>query len=310
MPVSDLSQDFIINKGDRPDGMRGPSTDDLWGDVEVQAAPDGMSRGYVERDLEAHPIGSLFGSTGVEEYNKNIPLIPWEEVEERIAEKNAKKLRLSDFRMIGDNGNPIKSLDQNGQGYCWEYSTAAAITLKRALMDLPHIRLSPHSAACKIKNFRDEGGWCGLSASFSMLKESGPCGIVPAKYWPEKSMSRKYDTQENWDIARNFTITEGFFDLQQPVYGKTLTFQQIVSSLLADVPTVGDFNWWAHSILLMDVEIASLKYPANDPRRYALRIWNSWRDEWGRMGTGVIVGDKVVPDGAVAVRNVAYCEEV
>lgn len=305
MPVSDLSQDFIINKGDRPDGMRGPSASDMWGDVDIEPSPVGFSRGYVERDLEAHPVGSLFGSTGVEEFNKIIPLIPWEEVEERIAEMNAKKTRLSDIRMIGDNGNPIVSLDQNGQGYCWAYSPAAAITLRRAQMGLPHIRLSAHSLACRIKNFRDEGGWCGLSTTDAIK-----VGYVPTKYWTEKSMSRSLNNQANWDIAQNFRVTEGFLDLQQPVHGKTLTFQQVVSCLLAGVPVPGDFNWWSHSICLMDVEIATLQYPMNDPRRYGIRIWNSWRDSWGRLGTGVIVGNKVVPDGAVAIRDVTYCEEV
>lgn len=306
--VSDLSQDFIINSADRPDGMRGPSAPSSWGDVDIEPTPGGYARGYVERDLEANPVGSLFGDS--EDFNKQVDLIPWEEFQDRIEEKNRKKTRIFDTRMIGNNGKPMPALDQNGQGYCWFYSMTRAIEIKRALMGLPYVRLSGHSGAFVIKNGRDEGGWCGLSAQFAMLKDSGKCGVVPAKLWPEKAMSRRFDTDEAWAMAKNFAITEGFFDLQQPVHGKTLTFQQVASLLLADIPVVGDFNWWSHSILLMDIEIASLSFPATDPRRYALRIDNSWSDRWGRIGTGVIVGNKVVPNGAVGVRNVTYYEGV
>lgn len=308
--VSDLSNDFVVNSGDRPPGMRGPSAPSMWGNVDAEPCPVGFSRGYVERDLEAHPVGSLFGSSGTDDYSKMIDLIPWEEMQDRIEEKNAKKTRMSDIRMIGNKGEPMPSLDQNGQGYCWEYDFCRLVEMKRALMGLPYVRLSGHSAACVIKNFRDEGGWIGLSTQFGMWKESGKCGVVPAKLWPEKSMSRKYDTPENWEVARNFTVTEGFIDLQQPVYGKTLTFQQVATLLLSDIPVGGDFNWWSHSVCLMDIEIATLQYPANDPRRYAIRLQNSWTDRWGRLGTGIIVGSKVVPDGAVGVRNVTYFEDL
>jgi hypothetical protein len=308
--VSDLSQDFIINKGDRPDGMRGPSAPSMWGDVDIEPSPVGFGRGYVERDIEAHPVGSLFGGSGNDQYSKMIDLIPWEEMQDRIEEKTRTKTRMSDIRMIGNNGEPMPSLDQNGQGYCWFYDLTRLIEMKRALMGLPYIRLSGHSGAYVLKDGRDEGGWIGLATTFAMFKEGQKCGVVPAKYWPEKAMNRKYDTPENWEIAKNFCVTEGFIDLQQPVYGKTLTFQQVLTLLLSDIPVGGDFNWWSHSVALLDVEIATLKYPMNDPRRYAIRIQNSWRDSWGVLGTGVILGDKVVPDGAVGVRNVPYCEEV
>jgi hypothetical protein len=304
--VSDLSQDFIINAGDRPDGMRGPSAPSDWGDIDAEPCPEGMSRGYVERDLEKHPVGSLFGSMGTDEFNKDVPLLSFEEIAERVEQNEKEKTRISDIRMIGDNGKPIASLDQNGQGYCWAYSTCHGIMIRRAQMGLPYIRLSAHSLACKIKNFRDEGGWCGLSAT-NAIADTG-FGYVPTKYWPEKSMSRQYDTQANWEIAKKFTITEGFMDLQQPIYGKTLTFQQTLSCLVAGIPVVGDFNHWAHSILLKDPVLATDRYPLADPRTWGIRIWNSWRDAWGRLGTGILLGKKCIPDGAVAIRDVTYAE--
>lgn len=294
--TSDLSKDFIINESDRPDGMRSSPIDN-------SLPPPGMSKGYVERDLSLHPVGSLEGSVGSAEFNKEVPLIPWEAFPELIREQESKKTRLSDIRMIGDKGNPIPSLDQNGQGFCWDYSTLSGITLKRAEMGLPYIRLSGHSLACKLTNFQDKGGWCGWSTS-----EATKHGYVPVSLWPEKSMNRKYDTSEAWAMAQNFRITEGFLDMQQKVYDMSLTFQQIASCILSGIPCPVDFDWWSHSILGMDLVYVTDKFPVNDVRCYGLRIWNSWRDAWGFMGTGVILGKKAVPMGATAIRNVTYYE--
>ncbi len=297
---SDISKDFIINKGDRPDGMRSISEEIVSDEIQP---PPGMSKGYVERDLNKFPVGTLFGSMTTDEFNKDIPLIPFENWPELIQEQERNKSRLSDIRMIGNKGEPIPAYDQNGQGYCWAYSSLSGVTLTRAKMGLPYIRLSGHSLACKIKNFQDEGGWCGLSAS-----KATTLGYVPESLWPEKSMNRKYDTEENWEVAKNFRITEGFMDLQQAAYDMALTFQQLGSCLLGGIYCPVDFNFWSHSILGMDIVYVSNQYPVNDPRCYGLRILNSWRDSWGFLGTGIILGKKAVPNGAVAIRNVMYYE--
>jgi hypothetical protein len=127
-------------------------------------------------------------------------------------------------------------------------------------------------------------------------------------HWPEKSMNRSLNNEANWKIAQNYRLTEGFMDLQQPIYGKTLTFQQVCSCLLARVPVVTDYNHWSHSVLGMDVVSATDKYPVDDPRSYGLRIWNSWTDRFGRLGTGILLGYKAVPDGAIAIRSVTYSD--
>jgi len=296
--TSDLSKDFIINESDRPDGMR--STDI---DIDHSLPPSGFKTGYEKRDLSKFPVGSLEGAVGSTEFNKEVPLIPYDEFPERIREQEEKKTRLSDIRMIGNKGEPIPSLDQDGQGFCWTYSTAGGITLKRAAMGLPYIRLSGHSLANKLTKFQDRGGWCGWSTS-----EATKYGYVPASLWPEKSMNRKYDTAEAWAMAQNFRITEGFLDMDQRVYDMSLTFQQIASCILSGIPCPVDFDWWSHSILGMDLVYVSDKFPVTDIRCYGLRIWNSWRDAWGFLGTGVILGRKAVPMGATAIRNVTYYE--
>jgi len=297
--LSDISKDFIVNESDRPDGMR---TTDL--PPENSIVPIGFKTGYVERDLSQYPVGSLDGAMESSEFNKEVPLIPMEEWPALLEEMEAKKTRLSDIRMIGDRGKPIPSLDQNGQGYCWSYSTAHAIMLKRAAQGQPYIRLSGHSLAWVIKNGKDEGGWCGLSTS-----EATKRGYMPTSLWTEKSMNgRQFNTPENWEIAKNFRIEEGFLDMNQKVWDMDLTFQQIGSCLLSGIPCPVDYDWWGHSILGMDLTYVTNKYPVTDIRCWGIRIWNSWRDSWGYLGTGVILGKKAVPMGATAIRNVPYYE--
>ena len=164
--------------------------------------------------------------------------------------------------------------------------------LARAVALAPHVRLSAHAVACKVKNFRDEGGWCGLSAKF--VRENG---IPTVGFWAEKSMSRTFDTAETWANAAKHKIDEDWVDLTRPVWGQNLTFDQVATCLLLGIPCALDFNHWSHSVCglrLVRVEAGS----------YGIKIWTSWTDSWGDRGMGILRGTKAVPDGAVATRTV------
>lgn len=214
---------------------------------------------------------------------KDLPLIPRSEWSDRIKEKEEKKSRISDVRTW-------PSLDQNGQGYCWAYSTTSCVMLLRSLMNQPYVRLSAHAIGCKVKNFRDQGGWCGLSAQFQ--REHG-CPSV--EYWVEKSMSRSYDKPETWENAKLHMVTEEWADLTKAVYDQNLTFDQVATCLLCNIPCAVDFDWWGHSVCAMDlVEV--------EPGSFGLLILNSWSDSWGERGAGVLRGDRAIPHGAVALR--------
>lgn len=162
--------------------------------------------------------------------------------------------------------------------------------LLRGVMNQPHVRLSAHAVACKIKSFRDEGGWCGLSAKFQ--REQG-CPSVA--FWPEKSMNRSHDRPEVWANAGLHRVSEEWVDLTRDVYDQTLTFDQVATCLLSRIPCALDYNWWAHSVCGMDlVEVES--------GSFGIRILNSWTDGWEDRGTSVLRGNKAIPDGAVALR--------
>jgi hypothetical protein len=174
---------------------------------------------------------------------------------------------------------------------CWAYSTTRTVEYVRAIQNLPYVALSAHSVGCVVKGFRDEGGWCGLSAEYIRAK-----GVVPESLWPAKSMSRSHNTAANWEEAAKYRITEDFVDLARPVYDQNLTFAQMVSCLLQNVPCVGDFNWWGHSVCAVDVDEMD--------GEVVLDIDNSWTPGWGDNGTGKLRGSKKIPDGAVATRSV------
>lgn len=240
---------------------------------------DGEVKGHglVPRDYSIYPR-EMFDPPA------QLQLIPRSEWSERIKEKARLKSQLSDLR------GSIPSLDQNGQGYCWAYSTTSAVMLLRAISNQPYVRLSAHAIGCKVKNFRNEGGWCGLSAKFHR-----EVGCPSVTHWQEKSMSRENDKPDTWANAAMHKVTEEWVDLASSVYDQNLTFDQVATCLLSNIPCAVDFNWWSHSVCGCDlVEV--------EPGSFGLRIWNSWSDSYGERGMGVLRGSKAIPNGAVALR--------
>lgn len=223
----------------------------------------------------------------------DIKLVPRSEWSARCRERAEQRTGLRFLRGIGDGGRRIPSLDQNGQGYCWAYSTGMAIMMARLGAGQPYVRLSPHAVACKIKGFRDQGGWCGLSAQFA--RETG---FPDESVWPQKSMSRTHDTAATWANAAKHRITLDYADLTRSVWEQNLTLDQLASVLLTNQGAcMVDFNWWGHSVCAIDfIEV--------EPGSFGLVILNSWTDQWGDAGIGVLRGSRMVPDGAIAVRAV------
>lgn len=218
-----------------------------------------------------------------------IPLIPKSEWIPRIRDRKKYKTGLRDSIFKRGKIGPVK--DQNGQGYCWFYSVTRSVEYARAIMGLDYVPLSAHSGACVIKNFQNQGGWCGLAAQFIREK-----GIVPESLWPAKSMSRSYNTEENWKEAEKYKIVEDYVDLTKPVYDQNIPYEYVVSCLLQNIPVVLDYNWWGHSVLGVDLEEID--------GQEAIDIDNSWTPGWGDNGTARLQGSRRVPDGAIATRVV------
>lgn len=262
---------FVIDDSTPNDLIYAPTVD---GEVK--------GHGLVPRDLSIYPPG-MFAPPS------EMPLIPRSEWDARIDEQERTKSSLEHVRMTGNNGQMIPSLDQNGQGYCWAYSTTMAVMLLRAVMNQPYVRFSAHAIGCKVKNFQNQGGWCGQSAKFH--KDYG-CPTVA--YWAEKSMSRSNDNPQTWANAAKHKVTEDWVDVTTSLYDQNLTTDQLASCLLSNTPAAVDYNEWSHSI-------CAIRWVRIEAGSYGPKILNSWTDGWGDRGMAVIRKGWTV-DGSVGLR--------
>lgn len=246
-------------------------------------------RGAVPRDFTADPVTMFADPTNA------IPDMTLDEIAQRIVEGEEAQSTLRHVRRRAG----IKALDQNGQGYCWAYSTGMVLMLVRARDNQPYVRFSPHAVACKIKGFRDEGGWCGLSAKFAR-----EVGYPSEEFWPQKSMNRTNDNSQTWANAALHKTGEEWVDLARPVYDQNVTKKQMLTALVMNVPTMGDWNWWAHSTAMEKALLRGKRtnYTLQD---FGVGGVNSWTENWGDKGEFDLWDGKSVPDGAVCVRTVA-----
>lgn len=242
--------------------------------------------GLVDRDVVNVPYGSYAKSTA-NWSDTGMALIPREEWSGRIKQLNESYSRLSDIRSSAR----IESLDQGKEGFCWCYSAANCLTMIREKNNLPYVRLSPHAIGMKIFG-RNRGAWGAMAMEFLSTH-----GCPDTEFWPEKSTNLAWDTDACWQNAKKYTVTEGWMDLDVPAYNRDVTFDQVMTALLTRTPVVLDYMWWGHSVMGLDaVEIDATK-PLSDPDRWAINIWNSWGDSWGENGTGLLLGNKAIPDG-------------
>lgn len=274
------------------------------------------SRGAVPRDYSVQPR-EMFDSPD------QMVVFPQAEWAERIADKIGHKSQNSDIRLRGNDGQPMPSLDQDGVGYCWSHSTTQGVHVTRAVKNLPFVPLSAFAVAATIKKGANEGGWGGLSAQFARER-----GIPAQSVWPQGDRNyRKYDKPETWASAAKHKLIEEWVDLTRDVYDQTLTFAQVISCALSNLSGPVDFNWWSHSVCLLDAVNGNGLFGTDSARRddgklmtvleyeiawgiehpvtagFGIRIWNSWTDGWSDRGMGVLSGQKAIPDGALAIRS-------
>jgi hypothetical protein len=169
-------------------------------------------------------------------------------------------------------------------------STTSCAMVLRAKQNDPYIPLSAFAIASIIKNYQNQGGWGSESLEFAMK-----IGLPSQAYWPQGKVQRALDTAEMREDAGKRKIAEAWQDLGER------NFDAAMTCLLLGEAGIGDFNWWAHSVCLLDpVEI--------EKGSFGIRIWNSWADEWGENGTGILQGSKAIPDSCWFPRAVSPSE--
>jgi len=226
--------------------------------------PQGYSTGYVPRDYESRPVG--YHKAGAPAYGKGV-LIPRSEWDDRIAEKEKNKSRISDILDAAG----VPSTDQNGTNYCWFFGVVGACQARRAVAGLPYVALSPACGAAQIKGFRNQGGW-GADAVEWMVEH----GVCSTDLWPQAAISRKYLTDEATAQAATFKLVE-WDDVEE------YDFDALMSELLQPdpIPCALGLDWWGHLIFACDgVKLGTGKY--------GVRIRNSWGADYGDNGYAVL----------------------
>ena len=249
--------------------------------------PKDVGFGLVPRDYSVDPQ-EMFASPD------DMVLIPESEWDARYDEQEELQSSLEHIYLSGPNGAPaFKNLDQNGDGYCWSYSTGHSIMIDRLRRNLPLVRLNPHGPAAIMKKGRNEGGWCGLSGKFA--REHGfPVEGNGLGQWPFQSRSLKYDTPQLRAEMKKYKTEEEWVDLTRSIYDQNLTKAQVATCGFLNIPGPVDYNWWRHSV-------CRLRWVRIERGSWGQLILNSW-PQWGRHGLGVLRGSKAIPDGALAIR--------
>lgn len=255
----------------------GPATD--------LSHPSDQSFGLVPRDYSVDPE-PMFAPPS------EMQLIPESEWDARFDEQEATESSLEHLYLRG--GKPaFVNLDQNGQGYCWAYSTGHSIMLDRLKQNLPLHRLNPHATAAIIKGGRDEGGWCGLSAKFARENGYAIEGNGPGE-WPLHSRNLKFDTPELRAAMAKHKLTEEWTDLTRQVYDQNLTQAQCATCGFNNIPGPRDYNWWSHSV-------CGVRWVRIEKGSWGQLILNSWLN-WGRFGLAVLRGKQAICNGGLAIR--------
>ncbi len=239
--------------------------------------PSNMSTGYQKRDYSAHPHGSLGYAKAF-----NLPLIPRDEWDDRIAEMEKTKSRLSDLLIQAD----IPCKDQNGTNYCWFNGVITACETLRCVMGLPYVALSSASGAAPIKGFRNNGGWGGDALEW--MQEHGACS---EELWPNAAIDRRYYTDKAKAEAMKYRVTEAI-DVEQN------DFDALMTMLFNRIPCPLGLDWWGHLICAVDPV-------RTGTRQYGTRIRNSWGMDYGDKGFAVLserksIGDVVAPTQMIA----------
>lgn len=242
-----------------------------------------MRRGRVPRDFEEHPLYESPVTAAVD--FKPIPRSEWRA---RLDQMIAEKSRISDI--LRNQG--IKSLNQQQTNYCWANGPTGCIVAMRAINNLPYIPLSPASVAAPVTGYRNVGG-IGTDA----LEYIAKYGVCSADVWPPNAIQRSLDNPTTQANRANHKALK-WYDLDP---GNNI-FDYMVTLLLNRKPVAVGYNWWSHEVMACDLEFDSSGRPA-------VRIRNSWGDDWSDQGFAVLNESKGTPDDAVSPYVVSFSDQ-
>ena len=237
----------------------------------------GNTGGYVPRNFEDEPLGSLLPKYTGKTYSKD-------DLRELSAmhEKN-------ESSPLYWHRDTVKIKNQKSTNFCWMFGTVAGVETQYGKQGHRDLGLSPASTACMTLNFQNNGGWGSWAC-----EGINEYGIATYDKWPNVSFDRSLPNR--WDVKANMEQHDlhDFEDL-----GK-YNFMSVASALLDEhdpAPCTGGFTWWGHLVLLLHVGFDK----NNEPY---LVFANSWGTDWGTNGYGVLTEDKMNPYESIRIGNV------
>jgi hypothetical protein len=240
--------------------------------------PPGFSTGLIPRDYTTHPPG-CYASAPVAPADWLIPEAEWED---RLKEQQANQASLWDLREA--HFDTLKSLDQDGLGLCWAFSSTKAVMYTRAVMNATPERLSAWYVAGRVKHWQDQGGWGAES-----LQQITSAGVPTEALCP--SYKSQYDTAAVAADAATRKVIEWYDGTEDRDQNRRI----MVSAFLLGLAPVLDYNWLSHS--MCGCVLKSIN---------PLEVWtdNSWNviDQYGPKGCYKLSGSKAIPDGVVVPR--------
>lgn len=257
----------------KDNGVSFPIIDDINAASYANDPTTAVLRSYVARDFVANPFAgysSAFSRT----------IIPRSEWKERIEERTAKKLRLFDTFKAKE----VPILNQKSLPYCWAYGVVGAMSMSRAMNNLPTRHLSATSVASKIKNYQERGGWAEEA-----IRGIDKFGVSTTQFWPEAVNSRQYDTAEQRENAKHFKMLK---HEELP----SNNFDAIATSLLLGFPTTLGLTWWGHLVYALDLVMIG-------SNSFGLLIANSWGERWEQNGFGVLNESKGTAYEAFSIQS-------
>lgn len=249
-------------------------TDEHGEDDEIFRIPDDQSAGL---DLSLRSAAEYGYGAAASPFPKSM-LIPRADWEPMIKEMEERKTRLSDLITQAD----LPCKDQKRTNYCWIYAPTHCVEISRLKQNQKRVVLSAASAGSVIKDFRNVGGWGKEGLEFIVER-----GLVPEDQWPNATISRQYNTGDNWQLADRYRV-EKWLEL------RPRNIEELMSCLLRRIPVAVGYNWWRHEVTLVD--------PVWVDGQPGGRLRNSWSMNWPSQGAGgysILQGKKLLPDDAV-----------
>lgn len=237
----------------------------------------GKLGGYIDRDFDAEPIGFSLPKFSGRVYDMK-----------ELRELSAMHERNCSSPLYWHK-DTVKIKDQRNTNFCWMYGTVAGVETQYGKQGHNDLGLSPTSTACMTLDFKNEGGWGSWAC-----EGINDYGIATYDKWENVSFDRSLPNR--WDVKANMEKHDlhDFEDM-----GK-LNFPAVASALLDEhdpAPCTGGFHWWGHLVLLLHVGFDS----DNEPY---LVFANSWGEDWGEQGYGVLTGEKMTPYESIRIGNV------